>query len=140
MNKTTALRWDLIEFGIKSLTKYIKSKDVKYVVGIPRGGLIPAVMLSHESEIPFLTLDKLETIGEIPKEQIAIVDDISDSGVTLAPFIKQGYTVVTLCHKATCPIKVSRYVLETEETDWIKFPWERDDAKQIAGYLDKNEI
>ena len=140
MNKTTALRWDLIEFGIKSLTKYIKSKDVKYVVGIPRGGLIPAVMLSHESEIPFLTLDKLETIGEIPKEQIAIVDDISDSGVTLAPFITQGYTVVTLCHKATCPIKVSRYVLETEETDWIKFPWERDDAKQIAGYLDKNEI
>lgn len=140
MNKTTALGWDLIEFGIKSLAGYLKSQDVKYVVGIPRGGLIPAVMLSHESEIPFLTLDKLETVGEISKKQIAIVDDISDSGVTLAPFITQGYTVVTLCHKVTCPIKVSRYVLETQETDWIKFPWERDDAKQIAGYLDKNEI
>ncbi len=134
--ETFELRWEDIEEAVIHLASFLKEQDVKYVVGVPRGGLIPAVMISHQSGIPLTTLDKLEVLG-ISKEQVAIVDDISDSGVTLALFITQGYTVVTLCHKFTCPIEVSNFKYQVQETDWVVFPWERKDAKQIADYLDK---
>ena len=135
--RTFELRWEDIEEAVKHLADFLKEQDIRYVVGIPRGGLIPAVMISHQSGIPLTTLDKLEVLEGISKEQVAIVDDISDSGITLTPFITQGYTVVTLCHKFTCPIEVSNFKFQVQETDWVLFPWERKDSKQIADYLDK---
>ena len=135
--RTFELRWEDIEQAVKHLASFLKEEDVKYVVGIPRGGLIPAVMISHQSGIPLTTLDKLESLEGIPKEQVAIIDDISDSGITLTPFITQGYTVVTLCHKYTCPVEVSTFKFQVQDSDWVLFPWERKDSKQIADYLDK---
>jgi len=135
--RTFELRWKDIEEAVIHLASFLKEEDVTYVVGIPRGGLIPAVMISHQSGIPLITLDKLESLEGIPKEQVAIVDDISDSGITLAPFLTQGYTVVTLCHKFTCPVEVSNFKFQVQDTDWVLFPWERKDSKQIADYLDK---
>ena len=134
--RTFELRWEDVEEAVNYLAAFLKEQNIKYVAGVPRGGLIPAVMVSHQSGIPITTLDRLESLEGISKEEVAIVDDISDSGVTLAPFITQGYTVVTLCHKFTCPIEVSSFKFQVQETDWVVFPWERKDAKQIAGYLE----
>lgn len=70
-----------------------------YIVGITRGGLIPAVYLSHWLDIPMWTLkvalrDNADTetnawmaedaygYNEAPKN-ILIVDDINDTGATL---------------------------------------------------------
>ncbi len=66
-----------------------------YVVGITRGGLNPALMISHYLEIPMHTLkvslrddDHCETNLWMAEEayagkNILIVDDINDSGSTL---------------------------------------------------------
>jgi xanthine phosphoribosyltransferase len=66
-----------------------------YVVGITRGGLLPAVMLSHYLSIPMNTLQiSLRDNGESESnlwmaedayngKNILIVDDINDSGATL---------------------------------------------------------
>lgn len=70
-----------------------------YVVGLTRGGLIPAVMVSHYLDVPMYTLKvslrdsgDSEINGWMPedafgyktrKKNILIVDDINDSGDTL---------------------------------------------------------
>jgi xanthine phosphoribosyltransferase len=68
-----------------------------YVVGITRGGLVPAVMISQYLEIPMHTLNvSLRDSDILPESnlwmpvdafnqtcEILIVDDINDSGATL---------------------------------------------------------
>ena len=74
-----------------------------YIVGITRGGLVPAVMISHYFDIPMHTLNTEESnlwmaedafgYDSNPdtsiksnadlKKKILIVDDINDSGATL---------------------------------------------------------
>lgn len=66
-----------------------------YVVGITRGGLLPAVMISHYFDIPCNTLkvclrDNEETESNLwmaedafAGKKILVVDDINDSGATI---------------------------------------------------------
>lgn len=71
-----------------------------YIVGISRGGLVPAVMISHYLNIPLKPLqvslrDSGECVSDITmaedaynKKNILIVDDINDSGATFNWLIK----------------------------------------------------
>lgn len=82
-----------------------------YIVGLKRGGLVPAVMLSHYLDIPLHTLDPSESnlwmaedaFGYVPiedqeviksrwdisyKKNILIIDDINDSGNTFKNIIE----------------------------------------------------
>jgi len=77
-----------------------------YIVGLARGGLIPAIFLSHYLDIPMHTLkvslrDNPDTESNLwmPEEalgvtadlkKILIVDDINDSGETLS-WIKEDW-------------------------------------------------
>ena len=66
-----------------------------YIVGISRGGLLPAVMISHYFEIPMKPLqvslrDDSECVSDLGMAEdafdgknILIVDDINDQGSTL---------------------------------------------------------
>ena len=66
-----------------------------YIVGISRGGLLPAVMISHYFDIPMKPLqvslrDNVETVSDLGMAEdafdgknILIVDDINDQGTTL---------------------------------------------------------
>jgi hypoxanthine phosphoribosyltransferase len=68
-----------------------------FIVGIGRGGLVPAVYLSHATAVPLLSVDhsaQVPTFGDdllaklagstAAGTRILIVDDINDSGNTLA--------------------------------------------------------
>jgi xanthine phosphoribosyltransferase len=71
-----------------------------YVVGITRGGLLPAVMISHYFDIPCNTLkvclrDNEETESNLwmaedafAGKKILVVDDINDSGATINWLLK----------------------------------------------------
>ena len=74
------LSWDDVEILVKKLCDKItrSNLDIKDIWGLPRGGLIPAVMVSHKLGIPM-------TKGTITPDTL-IIDDICDSGVTLANF------------------------------------------------------
>jgi hypoxanthine phosphoribosyltransferase len=78
-----------------------------YVVGITRGGLVPAVMISQYLEVKMHTLDISFRDGDLgpesnlwmaedafghnaPPKNILIVDDINDTGRTLN-FIKEDW-------------------------------------------------
>ncbi|HET8688655.1 MAG TPA: phosphoribosyltransferase family protein [Methanosarcina sp.] len=90
---------------LRGITNDVLKDDWKpdYIVGLTRGGLIPAVMISHYLGIPMHTLkvslrDDIEgpesnlwmAEDALGGKNILIVDDINDSGETLK-WIKQDW-------------------------------------------------
>jgi len=136
--KKVFVTWNDIDHQVEKLANKIKNVD--YVVGIPRGGLVVAVIMSHKLGIKHITIDHLEKLEEfnlnIDKKKILIVDDISDFGQTLKHFKKQGYTTATLDVRNTTVTKPDFYCNWLETTDWIVYPWEKKDSKTIQDYLD----
>jgi hypoxanthine phosphoribosyltransferase len=131
MNKRF-ITWDYIETAVDNIVSQIKSSelDIQHIFGMPRGGLIPAVMLSHKLNIP------LFRPGMILNNKVLIVDDICDSGLTL-----QKYNVITTASihtKATASVQPTFYY-EVVDKDWIVYPWERADSKTIQDYATKGE-
>ena len=88
--KKQYLTWEEVDSLTDNIASQIRLefKNVDSIYGIPRGGLIPAVILSHKLGLPYS--DKL-TLTSL------IVDDISDTGETLKEF--EGYTTAVLLHK-----------------------------------------
>ena len=119
--------WDDISILVDELCSTIISSGVqiKSITGIERGGLIPAVMISHKLNIPY--------VNKINKDTL-VVDDICDSGETLKNIVA-GYTA-TLHHKKTASFTPDFYSKEVGE-EWIVYPWERTDSGTIQDYLKK---
>ena len=119
--------WDDISILVDELCSTIISSGVqiKSITGIERGGLIPAVMISHKLNIPY--------VNKINKDTL-VVDDICDSGETLKNIVA-GYTA-TLHYKKTASFTPDFYSKEVGE-EWIVYPWERNDSDTIQDYLKK---
>lgn len=99
--------------------EYASSK-LKYVYGIPRGGWPIAVHLSHHLDLDIRFSHP--SVG-CKIDEVLIVDDIADTGVTLRAF--QDYCIATIFYKPRSIIKPQFYIKET--TKWVVFPWERID-------------
>ena len=84
------------------------------VYGIPRGGLILAVLLSHKLELPMLLA---------PTSKSLVVDDIADTGKTLQHFHDIGTFIVTLYYHQQSLIMPSLWLHEKGDK-WVVFPWE----------------
>ena len=136
--KKVFISWEDIELDVQKIVAQVG--DVDYVVGIPRGGLIIAVMISHRLGVKHMTIDHLEKLEEfgldIDKKKILVVDDISDSGQTLKRFIKEGYTTATLDVRHTTVAVPEHYANWINNADWIVYPWEQKTSKPIQDYLD----
>ncbi len=100
-----------------------KAGPFKGIYGVPRGGLIPAVYLSHKLNIPLVrTLDSVLSDSHGP---YLIVEDVVDTGKTLhrlSRFLTEEDRVAALIVKPWAPQKPHFFACET--TDWISFPWE----------------
>lgn len=106
IDATTIIDYDYPKFcaGIDTIAKAIKSSGwaPDYIVGIVRGGAIPAVFLSHKLNVPVVmvawsTRDKNIYNNEsncwIPEDimdgkKILIVDDIVDGGDTIRELLE----------------------------------------------------
>ena len=126
MNKRF-ITWDYIETAIDNIASQVKSSElnIEYILGMPRGGLIPAVMLSHKLNIP------LFKTGMILDNKVLIVDDICDSGGTLQKY--NVITTATIHTKLTASVQPT-FHYEVVDKDWIVYPWEREDSKTIQDY------
>ena len=92
------------------------------VYGVPRGGLVLSVMISHALSIPLL---------HAPTNGCIIVDDICDSGETLLHYAnntsgdkKSDYHIVTMFYKQNKLNIVPEYYANEKKDKWIVFPWE----------------
>ena len=123
------LTWKDVENAIESIAYRIKKCDIEFssITGLPRGGLIPAVMLSHKLNIPY---KESPTMGNI-----LVIDDICDSGETLHKFKHESnvYTA-TIHYKQTASVEPTFWYSLVQDKDWIVYPWERDDSETIADY------
>jgi hypoxanthine phosphoribosyltransferase len=121
------LSWDDINILVEDLCQTIAASgaEIKSITGIQRGGLIPAVMISHKLHIPFVSRINKDTL---------VVDDICDTGETLKNTI--GMYTATLHYKPTAIFTPDFYSKEVG-TEWIVYPWERSDSESIQDYLKK---
>jgi hypoxanthine phosphoribosyltransferase len=115
----------------------------EHIVGVKRGGLIPAVSLSHLFKIPLSIISYQSRDGEdrdlggllsLSKDsKILLIDDICDTGDTFEAIkkeIKQNYLNIKFCsmfYNIRQNITVdyfARKIDREKDASWIVFPWE----------------
>ena len=108
------LGWNDFEQAVETLVSRCSEQDFAGVYGIPRGGLVLAVVLSHRLELPLL----LE-----PRPGCLVVDDVYETGQTLAPYRNlEGARVWVWVSKVEPQWWDAALVSASRE--WIVFPWE----------------
>ncbi len=129
--KYDIISWQTIDEAIEILVKKIEASNIEYevVYGLPRGGLVPAVMLSHALKRPLvLNMEEVWRMKVTGKE-VLIVDDISDTGKTLKYFYEQKFHIATLYTRVhTTEVMTSYNAFEVYHDDWLLFPWETKDT------------
>ena len=133
--------WENLTLLVENLAHKIESSNIVIhdIFGLPRGGLIPAVMLSHRLNIPI-------SKGTISPNTL-IVDDICDSGETFKNIFNRYQTeysfsfyLKTAClhyKPHTSIFTPSFYASEWVSNDWIIYPWEKVDSNPIQDYKSK---
>jgi hypoxanthine phosphoribosyltransferase len=125
------LSWDDLEFALNDAMEEIKNngfirhEELSGVYGIPRGGLVLAVCLSHRLKVPLLFE---------PQPYCAIVDDVLETGramqsaINLAATICEGqgkprHAYATWVWISKNPMLRSGYARYLRDK-WVVFPWE----------------
>jgi len=147
----TAIPHDMFEAQVKTLAAELADSgwSPSFIIGIGRGGLTPAVYLSHATGLPMLSVDhssRVEDFSDAPLvrlaartrdgERLLFVDDINDSGATIgklraalatAGAARDHVRFATLIDNVRSQERVD-YRAETidrqERKDWFVFPWE----------------
>lgn len=120
-----------------------------FIIGVGRGGLTPAVYLSHATSIPMLSIDHsshlpdfatellVKLAGRSVTQKLLFVDDINDSGSTIAhlksALIEAGGNLenvryATLIDNVISTERVDyrfRTIDRSINKDWFVFPWEQ---------------
>lgn len=126
--------WELIDECVTDIAFHLKDtgKDFKGVYGIPRGGVILAVMLSHKTGIPYI-----ESFEKVTQDTL-IIDDIADTGETLKKYKKHSLSeksfYVTIHEHEQSIVKPDFSVVEKGDK-WIVYPWETENSQEIQDYL-----
>lgn len=157
IDATTIIDYDYPEFraGIDAIAEAVTASGwtPDYIVGIVRGGSIPAVYLSHALKLPIVTVawstrDKSifgnESNCWIPEDiidgkKILLIDDIVDGGDTIKelledwqksvrePLNKDNIKIAAMWYNTAQDVVVDFYhktIDRNEDSRWIIFPWE----------------
>lgn len=119
--KHKQITWKEIVLLTQVLAKKIEpfKDDFVGIYGVPRGGLIPAVILSNLTGLPlFCSTDTID-------KKVLVVDDIIDTGRTAERMIRKGaVTFAALYVSPKSSIKPSFYANVHNDNNWLIFPWE----------------
>jgi hypoxanthine phosphoribosyltransferase len=157
VDATSIIDYTFTEFrnGIQDIAKQIEESGFApdYLVGIVRGGSVPAVYLSHKLKIPVVmvawnTRDNTEfgtdSVTWIPEDLLAgkrvlIVDDIVDGGQTikelledwqksvLKPIPHENIRIAAMWYNTAQDVAVDFYhktIDRDSDSRWIVFDWE----------------
>jgi len=121
-----------------------------FIVGISRGGLIPAVMLSHMFKVPMIPIvwatrdfidmdhERVNQVQDLVRKDgknVLIVDDICDTGKTFSSFqdnlmeeqiagFAQGVEFASLYVRYTADFYPDHCAVEVPDESWVIFPFE----------------
>jgi xanthine phosphoribosyltransferase len=141
--------WDQIHRDARALAWRLDGKGPgeggtwRAVVGITRGGLVPAMIVSRELDIRIVDTISVKSYShqaqtearvlKAPQDDlmgdgtgILIVDDLVDSGKTLE-LVRRLYPkahFATVYAKPSGKPQVDTYITEVSQDTWIFFPWD----------------
>jgi len=126
MKQIRDISWKYFAHNVDKIAQEIKERkgDDMYenIYGVPRGGLIPAVMLSHALDIPLIVSESDISFNTL------ICDDILDSGGTLERLFKhidyKNLDVAVIVLNKTSTIQPTYFGFENKYDFWIHFPYE----------------
>jgi len=114
------LSWHDFDQTVERIAKRYGERRFSGIHGIPRGGLVLAVALSHRLALPLLLK---------PQQGCLVVDDVFETGRSLAPHRQlAGAELLVWISKAEP--EWWRAVEVASSAEWIVFPWEQ--AAQAA--------
>lgn len=120
--KIEELTHEQFVLAIRELAKQIGKHDFTNLYGIPRGGMVVAVYLSHYTGIPLTQVLS-------PDKDVLVVDDICDTGDTIGSLAEDFHTAVIYYNKKYTDVVPDFWVFEA--TDFIKFPWETEESAKV---------
>ena len=128
----------------------------EFVIGVGRGGLVPAVYISHQLDLPMLSIDHSSRLPGFADELLAkiaamsaegsrllFVDDINDSGSTIGYIrdllVGNGCAAENLRFAVLMNNSGSRSQVDywtdmidrAEDKRWFVFPWESVSSKEV---------
>ena len=141
--------YDVIDFLSKSLALRFRlnGRYFTHVIGISRGGLLPAKIISYALEIEMLTYGISNYSGTTQNKEtkvtqsldfntlddssrLLIIDDKADTGKTI-DYIREEIGTkfdfvryATLFAEKRAKEKVDHYGVLVPDNTWIDFPWE----------------
>jgi len=118
------LSWQDFDRAVEQMARICGGRPLSAICGvhgIPRGGLVLAVALSHRLELPLLTQ---------PRPGCLVVDDVFETGRTLAPYRGlEGATLLVWISKVEPLWWQAVEVYSSAE--WIVFPWENGERAMV---------
>jgi len=145
MIKKAYYTWEQIESMTQDILRQTRDKQFDAVVGLTRGGLTPAVLISQYLDIPMHAVkislrdhtgeDNIvkirQDIGINDGKNILVIDDINDSGATLS-YLSECWGRDTVTYTALINNEASDFTVDYSSVDinkreddvWIVFPWE----------------
>lgn len=112
-------------------THHAAKHRLTHVYGIPRGGCVPATIVAALLDLELAdTINRLDATDDMPgRHNTLIVDDLVDSGNTLAVLNSQGWRTDALFRKSHSPTHLAPLAHHLTD-DWLVFPWELVEAER----------
>jgi len=137
--------YDKFNDGINSIVEQIKYQNYKfdYIIGIARGGLIPATVLAYKFKKPILLIEwsnrdsgikniSSEVYQIIQNNRILLVDDILDSGLTIKQLSNyiSNFKTATLVYNIEQDVPCDFYHVKIDRNvnkEWVTFWWDTEE-------------
>ena len=135
MAQKVFLSWKWVDDQINTIGDKLEGHTLEFVAGIPRGGLIPAVMMSHVFGIKYISYSSARLLPIEVRKNVLVLDDIADTGHTLKDAVELGFKTATLAIRSgtkTIPLFHGEHILDDR---WLVFPWEKLDSIPMQDYL-----
>ena len=134
--------WNTINEQVEHISDLVKQNNIDMIVGIARGGLVPAVMVSNRTKVPMQSLEWQTRDGngtdrkklielQLDKYNCLFIDDICDTGKTIFGIreLFPGAKFAVLFNKMVdmeLDFEGVRLYNNTQYQikQWINFPWE----------------
>lgn len=124
-----------------------KLKKVKFdaVIGISRGGVLPALIISHKFDVPmgviaaqrytkdnkggnFVCSKNIVLLSNKRLHTVLLVDDICDEGITMqmikSKLCDKYAKIITATIFARSTKNIPQFVVKHVDDEWIVFPYE----------------
>ena len=119
------LSWQDFERAVEAIVERCHGRHFCGVHGIPRGGLVLAVSLSHRLDLPLLSSAEPGCL---------LVDDVYETGLTLEPYRRLENSTTVVWMSKVEPLWWQA-VDVTQTNEWIVFPWENAAAAELDQQL-----